>query len=138
MPLEERTSARAATTGSTGSFRLMGVPVRLHFTFILLLVFLIFTGLGSNQSGLNHALYLVALFVSVLVHEFAHAAVGLHYSIRTIEIVMFPIGGVSRLQRPPKPSEEFWIAIAGPLTNLLISTSLYAWLYATHQSISAV
>lgn len=129
---------RAGATGSLGSFRLMGVPVRLHFTFVLLLVFLVVTGLGSNQSGLNYALYLAALFASVLAHEFAHALVGAHYGIRTLEIVMFPIGGVSRLERTPKPNEEFWVAAAGPLVNLLVSGALFAWLYAKHQPISAV
>src|ERR1051326_7833377 len=113
----------------------MGVPIRLHFTFVLLLIFLISTGLGSNQSGLNHALYLIALFLSALVHEFAHALVGSRYGIRTVEIVMFPIGGVSRLQRIPKPHEEFWIAVAGPLVNLLISLGLFAWIDANHESI---
>src|SRR6185312_2111765 len=133
----ERTNGRGTPTGSLGSFRLMGVPIRLHFTFVLLLVFLIFTGLGSNQSGLNYAIYLIALFASVLVHEFAHAAVGAHYGIKTVEIVMFPIGGVSRLQRNAKPNEEFWIAAAGPVANLLISIALFAWIYAKHQTVSA-
>jgi Zn-dependent protease len=72
------------------------------------------------------------------VHEFAHAAVGSRYGIRTVEIVMFPIGGVSRLQRVAKPSEEFWIAAAGPLANLLISIALFAWIYANHQTVSGV
>ena len=107
----------------------MGVPIRLHFTFVLLLIFLIVTGLGSNQSGLNYAIYLIALFASVLTHEFAHAGVGSHFGIRTVEIIMFPIGGVSRLQRPARPNEEFWIAAAGPLANLLISIALFAWIY---------
>lgn len=121
-----------------GSFRLLGVPVRLHFTFVLLLIFLIFTGFGSSQSGVNYALYLVALFASVLAHELAHAAVGSRYGIRTLEIVMFPIGGVSRLERSAKPNEEFWIAIAGPVVNLLISAALFALMYVNHQTISPV
>lgn len=116
----------------------MGVPVRLHFTFVLLLIFLVVTGFGSNQSGLNYGLYLVALFASVLAHEFAHAVVGSRYGIRTLEIVMFPIGGVSRLQRSPKPNEEFWIAMAGPLANLVIAIGLFSYLYLKHQPISAV
>jgi Zn-dependent protease/predicted transcriptional regulator len=128
----ERTKARGQT-GSLGVFRLLGVPIRLHFTFVLLLIYLIVTGLGSpNQSGLYYSIYLITLFASVLAHEFAHAIVGSRYGIKTLEIVMFPIGGVSRLQRTPKPSEEFWIAAVGPLTNLLISASLYAWMYFNH------
>jgi len=138
LPSEERTNARSGNTGSLGSFRLLGVPIRLHFTFVLLLIFLIVTGLGSNQSGLNHTLYLIALFAWVLAHEFAHALTGRRYGIKTLEIVMFPIGGVSRLERAAKPNEEFWIAAAGPLTNLLISVALFAYLYVKHLPISAV
>jgi Zn-dependent protease len=135
---EERTNARGGATESLGSFRLMGIPVRLHFTFVLLVIFLITTGLSSSQSGLSYAIYLLALFVSVLIHEFAHAVVCSRYGIRTVEIVMFPIGGVSRLERPAKPNEEFWIAVAGPLANLLIGAALFAWLYTNHRLIGAM
>jgi Zn-dependent protease len=41
-------------------------------------------------------LYIVALFASVLLHELGHTLAARRYGIRTIEIVMFPIGGVSR------------------------------------------
>ena len=41
MQPEERTNARGTTTGSLRAFRLFGVPIRLHFTFVLLLIFLI-------------------------------------------------------------------------------------------------
>jgi Zn-dependent protease/predicted transcriptional regulator len=137
----ERTKAQGGTTGSLGVFRLLGVPIRLHFTFVLLLIYLIVTGLGSGspkQSPLYYSVYLVTLFASVLAHEFAHAIVGSRYGIKTLEIVMFPIGGVSRLARTPKPSEEFWVAAAGPLTNLLISVVLYVVLYLKHPNISGV
>ncbi len=136
MALPERTTARGNPTGSMGSFRLLGVPIRLHFTFVLLLIFVVVTGFGSNQSGLNYAIYLLALFAPVLAHEFAHAFTSRHYGIRTLEIVMFPIGGVSRLERNPKPSEEFWISAAGPLVNLLISVGVFLYMYLSHQPIS--
>ena len=138
MAPEERRNAREGTPGSFGTFRLMGVPIRLHFTFVLLLIFLVVTGLGSNQSGLNYAIYLIALFASVLAHELAHAIVGARQGIRTLEIVMFPIGGVSRLERNAKAAEEFRIAAAGPVVNLLISIALFSYLFAKHQPISAV
>jgi Zn-dependent protease len=110
--------------------RLLGIPLRLHFTFVLLLVFLIVLGLGGRQSGLMSVVYLGALFGSVLVHELAHALVSRSLGIKTLEVVMFPIGGVARLERRLKAREEFWISAAGPAANLLISGVIYAYLYS--------
>ena len=53
--------------------RVFGVPVRMHFTFLMLLVLLLFVGIGNRQSGAMTALYVLALFASVLLHEFGHA-----------------------------------------------------------------
>ena len=73
--------------GTVGNVRLFGVPIRLHFTFLLLLVFLIFIGIGGQQSGLTTAVYVLALFASVLLHEIGHAVVARAYGVRTLEIV---------------------------------------------------
>ncbi len=115
--------------GTMGSIRLLGVPVRFHFTFILLLVFLVVMGLGNKQSGLIFALYILALFASVLLHELGHAWVGRQYGVRTLEIVMFPIGGVARLEKNPKPNQELWIALAGPFVNIVIAGVLLGYLF---------
>jgi Zn-dependent protease len=114
----------------------MGVPVRLHFTFILLLIFLIVIGLGSSQSPANSTLFVLALIVSVLLHEFGHAFVSSFYGIRTLEIVLFPIGGVARPERPAKPGEEFWIALTGPMVNLVIAGSIFMLLYSQHRMVN--
>jgi Zn-dependent protease len=133
---EERGTQRATSPGSVGSLRLMGVPIRLHFTFVLLLIFLIVIGLGSNQSPANYTLYLLALIASVLLHEFGHALVSSLYGIRTLEIVMFPIGGVARLERPAKPGEEFWIALTGPVVNLVIAGLIIMLLFWQHRGVN--
>jgi len=112
--------------GTLGSLRVFGVPIRLHFTFLLLLVFLIFIGIGGKQSGLTTSVYVIALFVSVLLHEIGHTLVARAYGVRTLEIVMYPIGGVSRLEGQPKPRQEPLIALAGPAVNLIIGVVLLA------------
>src|SRR5258706_15803422 len=117
----------ALTGGSVGVLTIFGVPIRLHFTFLLLLVFLLFIGIGERQSGASTAIYILALFGSVLLHELGHALVARYYGIRTVEIVMFPIGGVSRPDHPPKVREELWIALAGPAGNLLIAGAIALW-----------
>ncbi|HWC98426.1 MAG TPA: site-2 protease family protein [Candidatus Sulfopaludibacter sp.] len=123
-------------TGSLAVIRLFGVPIRLHFTFVLLLVFLLFVGVGDRQSGAMTAIYIVALFASVLLHELGHTLVARRYGIRTLEIVMYPIGGVSRPERQPAAREELWIALAGPMVNLMIAAVLLGWV-AAHQGFQA-
>lgn len=121
------------TSGTIQAFRVWGVPVRLHFTFVLLLVFLLVTDLGRVSSG-AYALFLLGLFASVLLHELAHALVGQKFGVRTVEIVMFPIGGISRLERPLRPKEELWISLAGPFMNLVLAAGLFALAVGTHQA----
>lgn len=123
----------AASAGTLGVLRVFGVPVRFHFTFVILLIFLLFIGVGERQSGAMTALYVLALFASVLLHEVGHTLVARKYGIRTTEIVMYPIGGVSRPERIPKGREEFWIAISGPLVNALIAAVLFGWLATQHK-----
>ncbi len=116
-----------------GSIRLLGVPVRFHFTFVLMVVFLVVMGLGQKQSGVMYLLYILGLFASVLLHELGHALVARRYGVRTLEIVMFPIGGISRLEKTPTPGQELWIALAGPFVNVVIAGGLLVYLYYTHQ-----
>ncbi len=122
----------ARIPGSLAAVRIFGVPVRFHFTFVLMLIFLLFIGIGDKQSGASTALYVIALFASVLAHEVGHTLVARHFGIKTTEIVMFPIGGVSRPEREPKPREELPISLAGPMVNLLIAVALFAWMTAQH------
>ncbi len=135
MP-EERSTPPAVSPGSVGSVRLLGVPIRLHFTFVLLLIFLIVIGLGSNQSPASYSVFVLALIASVLLHEFGHAVVSAYYGIRTLEVVMYPIGGAARLERPAKPWEEFWIAASGPVVNLVIGAAIFGILYSQNRALN--
>ncbi|MBM3774150.1 MAG: site-2 protease family protein [Acidobacteria bacterium] len=120
-----------AFPGTVGLIRVFGIPVRLHFTFLLLLAFLLFVGVSRRQSALANVLYVLALFGSVALHELGHALVANRYGIRTLEIVMFPIGGIASPERAPRGREEFWIGIAGPMVNFVLGGSILAWLYFT-------
>jgi Zn-dependent protease len=123
-----------ARGSSMGSIRLMGVPIRLHFTFVLLLIFLLVIGLGSDQSPAYYSLFILAMIGSVLLHEFGHSFISSLYGIRTLEIVMYPIGGVARMARPAKPREEFWIALTGPVVNLLIAGAICGVMYSQNKA----
>ncbi len=126
IPPAENKPADTPIPGTVGALRAFGVPIRFHFTFVLLLVFLIFVGVGGKQSAATTSIYVIALFGSVLVHEICHAVVARLYGLHTREIVMFPIGGVSRLESQPKARQELLIALAGPASNLIIGVALLA------------
>jgi Zn-dependent protease/CBS domain-containing protein len=129
----EQPRARPGIAGTLDAFSVFGVPIRLHFTFILLVIILIVAGFGGSQSDLMYVLYIAALFASVIAHELGHAWVAKWYGIRTLEIAMFPIGDLARLQRNPRPREELWIALAGPAVNIAIAAGLFGYAASQHQ-----
>jgi len=112
--------------GIAGSVRVFGVPVRFHFTFWLMVIWLIVMTAGGRQSWAGAALFVFGLFASILLHEAGHAVMARRYGIGTLEIVMLPVGGLARLERQPRAGEEFWVAFAGPLVNFLLGLALLA------------
>jgi Zn-dependent protease len=61
-------------------------------------------------------------FGSLVFHEVAHSLVAKHYKIPVVSITLFVFGGVSRLTRDPATAvEEFNIAVAGPISSLLLA-----------------
>jgi len=123
-----------STAGTVNAFRVLGVPVRLHFTFILLVIFLTVFIFGNASSGAGSGIFLLGGLLSVLLHEFGHAVVAASFGVRTTEIVMFPIGGLSRLDRPLRPVAEICVALAGPLVNLALSAGIFAYMVAGHEA----
>jgi Zn-dependent protease/predicted transcriptional regulator len=113
-----------------GAYR--GIDVYLHATFLLLLGFLAVSywlASRSVPSVLMGVGFFLLLFASVLLHEFGHALTAARYGIRTRDIVLYPIGGVARLERMPEdPRQELVVALAGPAVNVLIAAALILWL----------
>ena len=135
MELVRSSNERSSTAGTLKGFNLFGVPVRLHFTFLLLVIFLVVTDLGSRQTSSSYAVFLLGLFVSVLLHEVGHAFVGMRFGVRTTEIIMFPIGGLSRMERMLRPTEELWVSLAGPTVNILLSVSIFGYMFLRHEAV---
>jgi Zn-dependent protease/CBS domain-containing protein len=102
-----------------------GIPIELHITFILLIAAVFVLSLPSLQF---YTFFLVLfLFIFVVFHELAHSVVARHYGIKVRKIVLYPIGGVSEIEEiPDNPSQEWRMAVAGPLTSLLLGVALLA------------
>jgi Zn-dependent protease len=99
----------------------LGIPVRLHFTFLLLLLWFGFLAYERGGNPFRGMLYVLLLFACVVLHELGHAAMALRFGVRTRQIVLYPIGGVASLERIPGGKAELLIALAGPAVNLAIA-----------------
>lgn len=118
-----------------GSFelgRLFGIPLRLHFSWFLVLLLFTYslaTFLGSLRpwwsTEVRWGMALAAsmmLFVSVIAHELSHSLVALRYGIRVRSITLFMFGGAAHIAREaPRPGMELLIALAGPVCSVLLA-----------------
>jgi Zn-dependent protease len=107
--------------------RLSGINVFIHWTFWLLPAWVILTQRDSAEklSLWLNLLLLASLFVCVVMHEMGHALTARHFGIGTRSITLCPLGGIAQLERmSQKPWEEFCIAIAGPLVNVVLAAIL--------------
>lgn len=111
-------------------FRIWGIDVRIHWSFVLILAYGAFFYGDSELGLLGGALFgmflILLLFVCVTLHEFGHALVAKYFHVNVPHITLLPIGGVASLERmPDKPMQEFLIAIAGPLVNFALVLLLW-------------
>ena len=110
-------------------FKLLGIDVKVHWSFVLVLAFGAFL-YGSGPAGwllggLYGVLTMLLLFASVTLHEYGHALTARRFGVSTRSILLLPIGGVANLERiPEKPGQEIAIVAAGPLVNLVIAVLL--------------
>jgi Zn-dependent protease len=78
----------------------------------------------------------VGLFVSVTLHELGHSWVALRYDIEIESITLWILGGLAALKTLPREwDREFWIAIAGPITSVLVGVACYAAVLVTPGSL---
>lgn len=115
------------------------IPIRVHVTFLLLLVWLVFGAVTENP--LHEATYVVLVFLCVLLHELAHASMAKRFGIQTKDITLYPFGGVASILAQPTAKAELLIAIVGPLTNIAIAGCLYYWTHLegiTQQTIGSI
>jgi len=112
-------------------FTIRGIAIRIHATFLLLLVWFAASGWMENQRIADAAAsvaLVVGVFGCVVLHELGHAAAARRYGVGTVDITLLPIGGVARLQgAPPTPRAEIVIALAGPAVNVAIAAALWAF-----------
>jgi Zn-dependent protease len=127
--------------------RIYGIPIFLHTSWFIVFGLIAFSfvsefdalqlniptsrlwGLGLMTSAL--------FFGSLVFHEMAHSVIAKHYKIPVVSITLFFFGGVSRIGREPaRAIEEFNIAVAGPLSSLILAGGF--WLVAREAGSNAI
>jgi Zn-dependent protease len=113
--------------------KIFGIPIGANYTwFIVFALVTISLATGyfpSRYSDWSMAGYLsigvlasLLFFGSVLVHELAHSVVALARGIPVKGITLFIFGGVANIGREPdRPLTEFLVAVAGPISSLLLA-----------------
>jgi Zn-dependent protease/CBS domain-containing protein len=110
--------------------RPFGIPVYVSpYWFIIASIFIVViyaNDLSTTLSGSTRyvvaAAFVVQLYVSVLLHELAHSLVARGFGLPVRRIVLFPLGGVSEIEREaPTPGRQFAVAAAGAALNLVLA-----------------
>jgi len=95
---------------------LLGFPVEINLSFLLLLAVVYFAFGGAI------GVFIVALaFASVLIHELGHAVVARRLGVRVSGIELSFFGGAAKMvEMPRSANHEVAIAAAGPAVSLMI------------------
>ena len=111
--------------------RIFGIDIGLHYSLGVIALLIVFSLAGHFQfvnpgwtarlrwslAGLTTLLF----FASILAHELSHAAVGKARGIEVKSITLFALGGVANMEKESSDAaSEFWMAIAGPVTSVVI------------------
>ena len=123
-------------------FKLLGFEVRLDSSWIVLAVLItwslakgIFPAYYKDMPAANYWAMGVAgalgLFLSIIFHELSHSLVARRFGIPMKGITLFIFGGVAEMsEEPPSARAEFFTAIIGPVSSLVIAAAFYGLLQA--------
>ena len=117
---------------SINLFRIFGIQLAIHVSFLLLLAYFGWQGwgLGGAQRMLWSTLLIVLFFACVILHELGHSLTARRYGVRVPRILLLPIGGMAEFDRiPRRPAEELFITVAGPAVNffLVLLLAPFVW-----------
>src|SRR5262245_5262894 len=108
-----------------------GIRIGLHFSWLFVALLIVFS-LQSYLYGTNPQwgallIWLSALcagllfFATLIAHELAHSIVAKSRGLAVRSITLFALGGVAEIEKEPSDAKtEFWIAVVGPISSLII------------------
>lgn len=115
--------APPSSTVNLGSC-IAGVPVKLHCSFFILVVFYFFDAFFSYRT--DYPMYMIfvmvlygpVLLLTVLVHEFGHALTTIKLGGSVGGIVLWPLGGFALCGPTDALIGDLKVALAGPMTHV--------------------
>ncbi len=111
-------------------FRVFGIRLAVHFSFLLLLTYVAWEGwVDSGWPGVAWSLaFIVMLFTCIVMHELGHSLTARRFGIGVSRILLLPIGGMAEFDSIPRqPRRELLITLAGPAVNFAIVLALWPW-----------
>jgi Zn-dependent protease/CBS domain-containing protein len=118
-------------------FSILGFRVSLDLSWIILALLITWSlatgyfpqaveGLSPTAAWWLGGAGALGLFVSIILHEFAHAFVARQFNIPIRGITLFIFGGVAEMEEePPSARSEFYMAIAGPAMSYVLAALFY-------------
>jgi len=109
--------------------RLFGADIRIHITFVFLLLFVWLRQASvPTVNGAARAIVLTGIVLAcVVLHELGHVLIARGSSVHVRSVILLPIGGVTLVEdqgmRGSNPFREFRIALAGPLASLILAAA---------------
>jgi len=126
--------------------RPFGIELQIHPSWIVSLIILSVAGYNGSLGELPErgatkvalaVAFAVAIAACIVLHELSHSLVARVYKLPVRRITLFAFGGVSQIEREaPTPSAEFAIALAGPLSSVVIAALLSGVAIVLHPSLS--
>ena len=114
-------------------FTIKKIPIKLHFTLIIVFFLISWTlatgfmphyypNLTTSQYWMMGIIGAMILFVSILLHELSHSLLSIRYGIHVNQIILFIFGGISDIKDETKEfKKEFKIAVVGPITSYALA-----------------
>jgi len=118
-------------------FRLFGFAVNVDTSWFILALFVTwslargvfpeyFKGYSTATYWWMGAAGALGLFASIIFHEFCHSVVAVRYGLPMKGITLFIFGGVAEMSdEPPSPKAEFLMAVAGPVSSVVLGAAIY-------------
>ncbi len=117
--------------------KILGFEINIDWSWLLIFLLVTYTlamgyfprfypSFNTTTNWIMGVLAALLLFASVLVHELSHSVVARGFGTKVEGITLFLYGGMSQTAEEPKSAqEEFWMAIAGPITSFVLALGFY-------------